>query len=78
MDFNISSLDIRTRILYPPPPLFWKTVLQGLHLTCKSGGDADFYLVAPPPPPLVFAHYATVSSSLVFRPPGHEKNSPPL
>ena len=31
----------------PPPPHFEKNVPRGLHVTRKSGGDADFFCVCP-------------------------------
>ena len=83
---SLALLCLVINTLAPPPPPHTHTlkiVTRGLHVTCKSGGDADFSLPLPLIPN-AFAYYATAPSSIAFLspppppPPGHEKKSPPL
>ena len=75
----LTLLYLIANTLAPPPHSHFEKRSACLHVTCKSGDDADFFL--PPPKKKVFAHYVTPPSFLAFRPPpppGHEKKSPPL
>ena len=62
----IALLYLIANTLSPPLQLL-KTVPRGLHVTCKSDDDADFFL--PSPQKNVLAHYVTPPSFLAFRPP---------